>query len=301
MPEPIAYFRGKFVPFSQLLIPPYDSGFMLGVTVAEQMRTFGGTLFRWKDHELRLRRSLEIVGLADQLDRINLHEIATHVVEQNRALIDPRDDLGLTVFVTPGNYPTYCPNETPEPAIGIHSYPLPFALWADKYDRGQAVVVSAVTQVPSRCWPRELKCRSRMHYYLADREARRIDPAARAILLDDGGFVNEASTANVLAYLPGEGLVSPPLEDILPGVSLRVVEELCTEIGVTFSYRPLSQQELLSAREVLLTSTSPCVLPVASIDGRAVGDGHPGDVFRSLLAAWSRMVGIDIYAQAVRR
>ena len=48
----------------------------------------------------------------------------------------------------------------------------------------------------------------------------------------------------------------------------------------------------------LLGSTPLCLLPVARLDGRPIGDGEPGDVFRRLLAAWGEKVGLDIARQA---
>ena len=53
-----------------------------------------------------------------------------------------------------------------------------------------------------------------------------------------------------------------------------------------------------SAGELMLTSTSPCVLPVTQVDGRSLSDGRPGPIFRQLLAEWSAAVGLDIAAQA---
>jgi hypothetical protein len=56
---------------------------------------------------------------------------------------------------------------------------------------------------------------------------------------------------------------------------------------------------LPEASELLLTSTSPCITPVTRFEGRPVGDSRPGPVFARLLAVWSKMVGIDIAAQAI--
>jgi branched-subunit amino acid aminotransferase/4-amino-4-deoxychorismate lyase len=139
-----------------------------------------------------------------------------------------------------------------------------------------------------------------MHYYLADRAAAAQRPGARAILLDQDGFVAEASTANVLLYREGEGLVSPPHDHILAGVSLGVVRELAGQIGVPFITRPLSVAELHAADEAMLTSTSICVLPIVECDGRAVGNGNPGPIYRRLLTAWSELVGLDVAEQARR-
>ena len=167
-------------------------------------------------------------------------------------------------------------------------------------ERGLPVVVSVIRQVPDNCWPSELKCRSRMHYYLADRAAAARQPGARAILLDQEGNVAEATSANVLVYRQHEGLSSPPDDHILVGVSLGVVHELAGKLGVPFMRRRLTVEELQKADEVMLASTSVCLLPVVECDGRPVGDGVPGPMFQRLLAAWSEMVGVDIAGQAQR-
>jgi branched-subunit amino acid aminotransferase/4-amino-4-deoxychorismate lyase len=139
-----------------------------------------------------------------------------------------------------------------------------------------------------------------MHYYLADREAAAREPGARAVLLDQAGCVTEASTANVLAYRGDEGLVSPPRSAVLPGISLATVEELASRLGIATVARPLLPDDLTTADEVLLSSTPLCLLPVVRYDGRPVGRGEPGPVFRGLLEAWNAEVGLDIPAQARR-
>jgi branched-subunit amino acid aminotransferase/4-amino-4-deoxychorismate lyase len=139
-----------------------------------------------------------------------------------------------------------------------------------------------------------------MHFYLADRRAAQRHPGARAVLLDEDGYVAEASTANVLAYLKDEGLVSPPPEHILFGVSVHVVQELAARLGIPFITRPLTVDELRSADEAMLTSTSVCLLPIVECNGQPIGDGRPGAVYRQLLQAWSDMVGLDVAAQALR-
>src|SRR5688572_6334608 len=208
MTEAVAYLNGKSVPPSQAVNPVTDAGFVLGVTVAEQLRTFRGKLFRLDRHLQRLAHSLEIVGIDPGLSLDELGRTATDLAAQNHRLMDPADDLGLSIFVTPGAYVTFETTVARSgPTVGMHTYPLPFHLWHDKYAGGQSLVITDVLQVPAACWPAELKCRSRMHYYLADKQAREIEPGSRALLLDASGQVVEASTANLLVYRAGEGLV----------------------------------------------------------------------------------------------
>jgi branched-subunit amino acid aminotransferase/4-amino-4-deoxychorismate lyase len=294
MRELSVYFSGEWIPSAELRIPADDAGFLLGATVTERLRTFRGEVFRMDEHLRRLRRSLEIVGL--ETGSI-IDQVATAIPEflhRNHDQIEPDDDWSVIVFATPGvagsGRPTVC----------VHGYPLPFKSWASLYETGLPVVISSIRQVPPDCWPPELKCRSRMHFYLADREAATRKPGARAVLLDQDGFVAEATTANVVIFREGEGLVSPPHDHILFGVSLGVVQELAAKIKVPFVTRRVTVDEFCSAGEAFITSTSICALPIIECDGKKIGDGRPGPIFRRLLAAWNELVGIDVADQARR-
>jgi branched-subunit amino acid aminotransferase/4-amino-4-deoxychorismate lyase len=303
MKEPLAFFDGRWIAASAAAVSVNDVGFILGVTVAEQLRTFAGKIFHLEGHLDRLAQSLEIVGLQPRMTRDEFAGTARELVARNHPLLDGGDDLALSIFVTPGDYPTYGEKRRggaalPEPTVCLHTYPLPFHRWAERYRTGQALATTEVEQVSPRCWPPSLKCRSRMHYYLADRQAAARDPGARALLLDGQGFVTEASTANVLIYRAGEGLVWPPTSKVLPGISLAVVAELAGRLGIPCGERDLRPEDVASADEVLLSSTPFCLLPVTRLDDRPIGAGRPGELFTRLLAAWNEMAGLSIIAQA---
>ncbi len=298
MDQPQAYLHGRFLPASQATLSLVDAGFVLGATITEQLRTFRGQLFRLDDHLARLERSLELVGIDPGLTRRQLAEVGRELVAHNHRLVEPGDDLGLSIFVTPGLYASYALPEPARPTVCLHTYALPFRLWAAKYEEGQALAISDVCQVPAQCWSPELKCRSRMHYYLADQRAAESDPGARAVLLDLNGYVTETSTANVLIYRAAEGLVSVPHHKVLHGISMSVLTELAETLGIAASQRELTPDDLATAEEVLLASTPFCLLPATRLAGRPIGAGRPGPVFQRLLAAWSERVGLDIAAQA---
>lgn len=290
-----AYLNGNWIPHNELKIDVADSGFVLGTTVSERLRTFGGRLFEAAAHFQRLHESLRVVGI-DGLDLAELQKAAERLAAQNHALLDPEDDLGLTVFVTPGVVDTA--DGARRPTVGMHTSPLSFSGWAHLYTQGERLIVSSVRQIPSNCWPATLKCRSRMHYFLADREVRQQDSTARALLLDQEGFVAEASTANVLLYIENEGLISPPSESVLSGISLSVLQTLAESKNIKFTRRRILRDELRDADEILLCSTSPCLLPVVSIDSRNVGDGTAGPIWGRLMSAWNARAGLNIIRQA---
>jgi branched-subunit amino acid aminotransferase/4-amino-4-deoxychorismate lyase len=294
MDSVLAYLNGVWVPASKLCVPVDDAGFTLGATVTERLRTFRGQVFRLDEHLARLRGSLAIIGLDGDAIAGEVAAAVPEFLHRNQGLIDADDDWSIIAFATPGaagnRRPTVC----------VHGFPLPFHAWAAHFDAGLPVVVSSIRQVPTNCWPAELKCRSRMHYYLADREAASKRTGALAIVLDQDGCVAEGTTANVIVYRKGEGLVSPPREHILYGVSLGVVEELAAQLSIPFVMRPLTVEELRGADEAMLASTSICALAIVECDGRTIGEGQPGAVYRRLLDAWSELAGLDIAQQARR-
>lgn len=297
--EPLAYFNGRWLPLSSVGVSVFDTGFVMGVTVAEQLRTFGGKIFQLERHLARLARSLASIGIAPQPALPEIGQIAEELATQNAKLLDPADDQQVTIFVTPGIAPSY---QTLSPQVGptvcVHTQPLSFGQWADKYESGDALVVTDVMQIPSQCWPPELKCRSRMHYFLADKQARERDPGARALLLNELGLVTEASTANLLLYDRHRGLISPPKEHILPGVTVAVLEELAGTLGIPFLCEEIHVSQVAQAEEVLLCSTSPVVWPVARFNGQSINTARFGEISRRLRAAWKEVVGVDIEAQA---
>lgn len=295
--EPQVYFDGRFVPASAAAVPLSDAGFVLGATVTEQLRTFGGELFRVEEHFARLQHSLQIVGIEPRESPAELMAAARRLAELNHPLLPQGSDLGLAVFVTPGPYRPIA-GTGGEPLVGMHTFPLAFGYWARAYRQGQPLVTTDVIQVPRECWPAEVKCRSRMHYYLADRQAAARQPGARALLLNTAGEVAETSTANIVIYRQGEGLIGPPRGTVLPGVSLHATVDLAARLGIPYREHPLRPDDVATAEEVLLTSTPYCILPVTLFNEQPIGTGQVGPMFARLLAAWNNHVRLDIEAQA---
>jgi branched-chain amino acid aminotransferase len=298
MSEPMAFLNGRWIPEAMAVVPVADAGFIQGTAIAEQLRTFKGKLFKLEQHVARLFHSLQILGIDPGMKLNEVSWVAEELILRNFRHISTKADLGLTIFVTPGMYPTFAPDEPPHPTVCMHTHVLPFQLWADTYRTGQALATTGVEQVSGRCWPPSLKCRSRVHYFLADRQAAAVAPNARALLLDAQGFVTEATTANLLVYRADRGLISPPLSKILHGISLATTIELAEKLKIEFSERDLTPKDVASAEEAMLTSTSPCILPATELNGHPIGDGRPGPIFARLMAAWSDLVGLDILKQA---
>jgi len=96
-----------------------------------------------------------------------------------------------------------------------------------------------------------------------------------ALLVSDDGAILEGLSSNFFAV--GDGTLFTEGPRVLPGVTRAIVLELArARLPVREQAVPCSRLALLS--EGFLTSVSRGILPVASIDGRRLGDGRPGRV-----------------------
>jgi len=300
MQEPLVYLKGKLIPQSEAHIAIYDFGVVLGATVTEMVRTFRHELFRLEEHVARLYRSLKMMRFDIKKTQEEFIEILRELVDNNLKLISEEDDLGLVIFVTPGENPTYAGgaggSASLSPTVCAHTFPMPFELWADKMVNGLHLVIPSTRHVPPQCFDPNMKYRSRMHYYLADQEARLVDPSASALLLDLDGNVTETSGANFLIVENGT-IVSPGLRNTLAGASRHMVIDLAAKLGIPFEVRDFQTFNAINADEAMTTSTPYCVMPVTQINGLPIGDGEPGPITQKLWAAWSEEVGFDICQQ----
>jgi branched-chain amino acid aminotransferase len=300
MTEPHVYLNGRMVPASEAHLSIFDAGIVQGATVTEMTRTFRKKLFRLDDHLDRLFRSLRYTRMDIGLGKTELAVIAHELVAYNASFVDDADELGLVHFITAGEYPTYAsmagrPART-TPTICAHTFPLPFEMWARKMESGAHLVTPSIHQVPPQCYDPKMKCRSRMHYYLAEKEAQLADPEASALLLDLDGNVTETNAANFMIVDRGV-IVSPTLVNTLPGISRATVIELAQELGIPFVERDIHVFDVINADEAFLSSTPWCLMPVTKINGVPIADGRPGPMVKRLMEAWGRKVGIDIEKQ----
>lgn len=301
MSSPIAYLKGEFIPAEQAALPVYDLGLVLGATFTEMTRTFGHELFRAQDHVARLFASLKYGGINLGLTPGELLELTHEVVTHNTQFLRPNEDLAVVQFVTPGENLMYAGTGGAmnlQPTLCIHTFPLPFVKWRGLFLEGAHCITPATRHIPPQCIDPRTKHRSRLHWWLAERQAQKADPHALSLLLDVNGNITECAGANFL-IVKGRTVFSPHSHSILGGISLQTVRELCAELGLGWEEKQLLIYDILNADEAWLTSTTYCMAPCTRLNGMPIGPGRPGPVFEEVLAAWSKRVGVDIRTQVL--
>jgi len=308
-PMPLAYLNGRFLPQTEAHLALNDAGFVWGATITDLCRTFAGRPFRLADHLRRFRQSCEAASVPMTASDEELAGVAERLVHQNMppgadALGSPGAELAIVFFATPGPIGYYLgepggPGDGP-PTLGVHTFPLPFARYHRLVRDGAVLVVPSARHIPAACVDPRIKQRSRISSWIAEQEARRIEPGASALLLDADGFVTETVAANFL--IVRDGVVrSPPRDGILHGVSLQVVEELCRDLVIPFAEQRLTIDDCRTADEAMVAGTSYCLAGVRRIGGADLPPTEINPAARSvrrrLLDEWSRRVGVDIERQ----
>ena len=299
--EPFVYLRGEFVPASQAHISIYDFGIVLGATVTDLARTFHRKTYRMADHVRRFHESCKYARIAPPASEAETAGITEELVRRNAALLPAGGELGIVYFITPGESAVYAGSAAGSaaltPTFCVHTFPMPFELFARFFTEGVHVVTPSTRHVPPQCVDPKIKNRSRLHWWLAEQEAHLVDARAVPLALDLDGNLTETSGANFLLVKNGV-VLSPTPRNILLGISRQVVMELCGKLGIRFEQRDLQVHDAITADEAFVTTTPYAMVPVTRVNGLPVGAGKPGGpVFERILAAWSAEVGLDIRAQ----
>lgn len=296
----IAYLNGEFVPESEAKLPVYDAGIVLGATVTEMIRTFRHRPFKLEEHVARLYRSMKYVRFETGLSREEMVEITNKVIEHNVAQLPEKKELGIIQFVTAGKFSVYAGSagsgEKMTPTVCVHTFPLPLYLWAEGFKAGLHAVTPSNRHVPPQCIDPKMKYRSRLHYWLAEQEAKLVDPHAATLLLDLDSNITEFSGGNILIVEDG-AVISPTTRNILPGISRQTVIELAAELQIPFIEKDFQMYNVCNADEAFESTTPFCLMPVTKINNIPIGNGKPGAVCLKLLKAWGEKVGLDIVEQ----
>lgn len=300
MTEPIVYLGGKMVPASQAHIAIFDAAIVMGATVTDFLRTFKHEPFKLEEHVARLYRSAKYARIEPPVDEAESIARTRELIEHNAAMVGDQHDLGVVFFMSAGEFKLYAgaaagAGDMPA-TYCIHSFPLPFQFWKKNVGQGMHVVTPSRRHVPPQCLEPKIKHRSRLHWYIAQKEVSATAPDATALLCDVEGNVTETGGSNFVIVKDG-AVISPSRRNILWGISLETVIELCDELGVPFIERDIQVYDVMNADEAMTPTTPYCLCPVTKINGSPIGDGQPGPIFRKLIDAWSKRVGVDIVKQ----
>jgi D-alanine transaminase len=277
-PLPISYLNGAFVPLAEARISPLDRGFLYSDGVYEVMPVYGGRPFRFEAHAARLTRSLAGIRMEDPHTRAEWHDLLGTLITRNGG-----GDQYVYWQVTRGA--EFGRNHAPLPDIPRTVFafcaPLP-VISATTLEHG----VKCVTAQDTRWAQCDIKSVSLLANILLRQLA--VDAqAVETILLRDGELM-EASASAVHVVLDGVIISPPNSRKILPGTTRSAMEEVATSAGISYKAASVSENQLRSADEIWISAATREVQAVTQLDGKPVGTGKPGPVWRRIYDQWQR-------------
>ena len=277
------YIDGSLVSPADAKISVFDHGFLYGDGVFEGIRVYDGTIFRLQEHIDRLYESAKTIDLEIPLAPEEMIRATVDTVAANQ-----RRDAYIRLVISRGAGdlgidPANCKRPTVVIIVGaIKLYP------PEYYERGVSVITASTRRIPVDSLDPRLKSLNYLNNILGKIEAKRAG-VQEAIMLNHRGYVAECTADNI--FLVKKGVLATPdlLQGALGGITRGAVLELARGAGMPCDERALAVHDFYNADECFLTGTGAEIVPVVSIDGRAVGTGRPGattarlrDLFRDL-------------------
>jgi branched-chain amino acid aminotransferase len=280
------YVNGKIAPADQAVVPVYDHGFVYGEGVYETLRTYNRVPFLFDRHMRRLRQSAERILLDVPFDDKTMLQWIDQTVAAAGDL-GASNEAYVRILHTRGvGDLSYDLKSTPTPTTVIIVKPFE-AYPARVYNDGiRLALVDMLRNHPKSVNP-IIKSNNLMNNALAMQAAYR-SGAEEALMCNYRGELTECSQSNFFLVRGGAALTPRSDAGLLEGVTRAFLFELGRELGIDVREETLYPQDLDSADEMFITSTTRELSPVVSVDGKVVGSGKPGPVTKKLTALYQQ-------------
>jgi len=271
----IVYLNGEFLPIEEARIPVLDRGFIFGDGVYEVIPAYSKHPFRLAEHLSRLQHSLARVRITNPHSDAEWSRLTGEIIQRNAG-----DDQSVYLQVTRGVAKRdHAFPKGVKPTVFMMSTPL--------VTPAPALVESGVACITAQDY-RWLNCDIKSVSLLGNCMLRQlsVDAGAAETILFRDGQLTEASASNVFVVRDGVVLAPPKDNLVLPGITYDVVIEIARAREFQIEVRPVSEAEVRAADEIWVTSSTKEVLAVTTLDGKPVGDGKPGLLFRRMHALY---------------
>ena len=226
MEEIESWQNGKFIPNSQIGTKLWDAHYFFGFAVFDAFRTYNHIPHMLNCHINRLYNSAKMAGIDIPIDKIEMVQRVHDVIDHNKQFFPKDEEFRFMIFVSPGYFKIYDDMGKCEPIVTInvttcsryakHVYPY--------LSKGYTGLISSQPQIPSRFLDPKIKSCSRLHYGIADNEAKTYGIWTQPILLDEHGFITESSGSN-FGFFKDDKICLPRDNNILRGCTMQFIEQ----------------------------------------------------------------------------
>ncbi|MBN2126818.1 MAG: branched-chain amino acid transaminase [Candidatus Diapherotrites archaeon] len=254
------FFNGKFIELNKAKISVYANSLHYGTAVFEGIRSYktskGTAVFRLKEHLIRLNKSAEFMHYKIPYSINELIFFVKELLKKNNlsnAYIRP------IVFFEENCIQLHKSNEF-KTNIALIAFPMK-GFFAGKESTGIKLMVSSLKRIPFNAELFEAKVSGNYALSFLARTEAKLNNFDDAVLLNEKKQVMECSAENIF-YIKKGKVFTPKIKGILPGITRKTVEELCSKLKISFKEKTVSLKELMNADELFITGTASGIIKV---------------------------------------
>lgn len=265
----LCFLNGEIIPVEDAKVSVLDIGLLRGYGIYDGIAGIKGKPFRFPDHWTRFLSGAHILNLNIPITEDGAKKKIEELLEKNHG--DKRANIRL--ILTGGNTIGGIEYDFEKPTFYIVTEEWE-ALPIEYYEEGAKLITYRhVRELPEYKTINYIRAVNLQNY--------RKEEKAVEILFVNDGEVLECSTSNV--FLVKSGKLITPAENILKGITRKVVLEIASKSGLSIEERIVAEEELKSADEVFITSSFKDIVPIVKIDDFEVGDGKVGQITIDLM------------------
>ena len=273
----ICFLNDKYLDIQEAKISPLDRGFLFGDAIYEVIIAVNKKPFELDAHLTRLKKNISSLrySLSDQFD---LEEIIQEVISRNKFSNQviyvqisrgtdivrdhiPGNDLIPTIFVSSHELKTEFSPSSGEKAILLEDF---------RWRKSQIKATSLLANV----------------IYRSEAKHREVFET----ILFENGFITEGAVSNVFCCIDNK-IITPPLtENILPGVTRKVILKLIQNTSLKYEETKIPVDSFLSADEIWVTNSTKGIIPIIELDGKKIGSGFPGEKYLQISKAFIKKI-----------
>ena len=263
----VLFFNGRWTTTDERVLSVEDRGFQFGDAVYEVFKFLQKRPIFAVDHFRRLERGLREIEIRNPWNESGFLRTVDTLLERTSF---PDGIVYVQVSRGEGERAHFYPdNMAPTALMYSRKFRFPDAT---KKEQG----IRLITTSDLRWKQCQVKSVNLLANAIAKKRAQRA--GADEALLIDGGEVREGASSSFFVVKGGRLITHPLDEHILPGVVRDRVIGLAIASKIRVDERPLRETELFQLDEAFITSTTMGVMPVAEIDGRAIGNSRRGEI-----------------------
>ena len=269
----ICFLNDKYLDIQKAKISPLDRGFLFGDAIYEVIIAINKKPFELGAHLTRLKKNISSLKYSSS-DQIDLEEIILEVISRNKFLNQiiyvqisrgtdtirdhiPSNDLTPTIFVSSHELKTDFSPSSGEKAILLEDF---------RWRKSQIKATSLLANV----------------IYRSEAKHREVFET----ILFENGFITEGAVSNVFCCIDNKIFTPPLTENILPGVTRKVILELIQDTSLEYEETKIPVDSFLSAQEIWVTNSTKGVIPIIDLDGKKIGSGLPGAKYLQISKAF---------------